>query len=154
MTQSCFRPRGGLLIISRRIAERQRREPGPGAPLRPAHRQGVESLVLAPGLAAPVEVLVIRAREAEGPRPAFWAMRSVRKQTDHQFTGSDCAAQFVAYHRTEQPILFFVAVRRCEFFPEGNALGATFRNTPPPNSLANYIRANRRNVENEDSDAR
>ena len=32
--------------------------------------------------------------------------------------------------------------------------GATFRNTPPPNSLANYLRADRRNVGNEDGDAR
>jgi hypothetical protein len=39
-----------------------------------------------------------------------------------------------------------VAVRRRELIPEGNALGATFRNTPPPSSLASYVHANRRKV--------
>ena len=49
-------------------------------------------------------------------------------------------------------------IRRCSasvrIFPEGNALGATCRNTPPPNSLANYVGPNRRNVGKEHGDAR
>jgi hypothetical protein len=31
-------------------------------------------------------------------------MRRAREQTDDEFTGSDCAAQFVAHHRAERPI--------------------------------------------------